>query len=171
VAVVSPTLAYGEVCSERYPQWMKEQKSEYDACYEQESDKKVGKYFCFVEHMTGIQYPIKNGDPDETQKPFVGKIVPAEGKFFAEIHLNPSHLVCRTNNTREFCNNGMHTGRYSFTSRASDTIGYASSKSVLYFQSPIGSFYLNYQNSFVSLLYGINGGNIYMSKGKCEKLS
>jgi len=55
----------------------------YAECDERQWKSYLGKYFCVIDHVAGIQYD----EDDELGKsrPFVGRIVPREEKFFMEI--------------------------------------------------------------------------------------
>src|SRR3954468_23838032 len=46
--------------------------------------------------MVGIQYPLKDGDADTEQQPFVGKIRPTTDKFIAVLSKNMTDDYCES---------------------------------------------------------------------------
>jgi hypothetical protein len=161
-------------CMQQFPKWHSEQNAEYEACRQRANDGRVGKYFCYIQHMVGIQYPLKDGEPDTEQQPFVGKIRPATDKFVAVLSKNDPNLcespdelqkqVCADVNKMGWRYLGQYKLRITESYRSFS--GY--SESPYKFYSGDGSFYLYGDNSFVSLQ---SFGSQYLATGKCEKIA
>jgi hypothetical protein len=125
--------------------------SEYRECDRKERDARIGKYFCFFNNVLGIQYPVKDGFPERDKTPFVGKIVPKEGKFFMEI-----------------TKNSLGDKGYRLTSKSDITPSVAVSEDAFKFESSIDTFLFAFDDTFISFQ---SFGSSYLADGRCEKIN
>ncbi|MGW9822276.1 hypothetical protein ACUXK4_004871 [Methylorubrum extorquens] len=137
-------------------------------CLRNRATERVGKYFCFVEQMAGIQFPTKDGEEDYNSSPFVGKIAPLSDKFIIEISVNSSHDLCANKeNMDQYCN-GEPAALLLLKSDSSVTLGYGKSSDGYFFDSMSGKFSLYGNMTFTSYR---SLGNTYIARGKCEKIN
>jgi hypothetical protein len=143
---------------------------DFGNCLKKENKERVGKYFCYVENMVGIQVDDKN-------KKTSGNIKPSDEKFFItieEISDNQKRISCDwgefgldSNLDGHYMNNCL--ANYKIKSSLKNEI-FGSSADGMNFVDPISKFSLYGTNEFVWLQSAVIVGS-YISRGKCEKIN
>jgi hypothetical protein len=141
----------------------------FGRCVKSEERARVGKWFCFVEDMAGIQ------ENDQKQKT-VGRIKPANEKFFVtikEVDDDKKRTACEWG---EFgLSNNLDAG-YANACLANYEIEF--SPATGFFNSSADSYHFGSESTHF-VLYGTNkfslfrdeAPNTYVSHGRCEKLN
>lgn len=165
VALNATVPAHAEDC-DVFPS-TNEAKLAADQCRHRENDKRLGKYFCYIKSMVGIQYPLKGQDPDLTAEPSVGKIRPSNERFFLTITKNDKPIVCSgPDKTNFLCLKDDND--YSFKADSYSVLRGGHSSDTTFFHEIFGYFFLFHNLEFTS---SYNMGSAYLSKGKCEKIN
>ena len=170
-----PAGAASADCMKQFPKWHNEQKAEYEACDQRAMDARIGKYFCYIKHSVGIQYPLREGKLDTTQQPFAGRIRRASDKFIAVLSKKDNFCEDPAQRSKEDCVEFFwkHRGsdypiKYELEITGDESF-FGISDDAHNFRSPlVGTFYLYGNNEFVSFQ---SGGNNYLTTGKCEKIT
>lgn len=147
-------------------------RGQFKACEDAKKNKRLGKYFCFIKNMAGIQYPLKEktkySDPDMNAQPFIGKIRPNEDKFFMEISRNKLADVCKEGSeTRKFCDDDTIQEKFEIRSKSKDVLAYGQSSDSYAFHHLDGAFVLYGTSEFKSFM---TFGSSYVTEGRCEKI-
>ncbi|MHB2207558.1 hypothetical protein [Methylobacterium sp. CM6257] len=132
-----------------------------------DEESRLGKYFCYISNAAGIQYYEKDDKTDETRPPFVGRIRPAQDKFFFEISKTYSFFACDPNSPLKVDCKGMTYRKYKFESNSSFIPKYSESDDTYLFSGARTMFNLFGDNSFsAATLFE----DKYVMEGKCEKI-
>lgn len=169
-AVNTVSAGYAQEC-ETYAAYSAppEVKARAKACRVEKEKARLGTYFCYIEHMVGIQYKEKDKDLDFDSPPFTGKIKPASDKFFVELKVNDSAEFCRQNLAKgddSLCD-PLSAAPYTMKTESSDVSSSGKSFDSYQFNSFGGTFWLFGNRRFRSFQ---SVGNSYISEGKCEKI-
>jgi hypothetical protein len=142
---------------------------DYGNCVKQGQKARVGKWFCFISRMVGIQ-------TDDQNKVTSGNIEPKNSKFFitiAEEDDNQKKIACGWGEFGlSFNLNGRSGNRclanYSITF-SPDMGTFNDSPDSYYFHGDTDTFTLYETNDFI--FFRIVGGSSYVSHGRCEKIN
>jgi hypothetical protein len=135
----------------------------------EEQHARVGKWFCYVENMVGVQ------TDEQTKQVSGGRIKPAAEKFFATIsEISEETKLYQCDQGEYGINPDDPTTNYcleNFQIEFSPAMGYFNSSVDTYnFTSSYSNFSLFGTKNFV-MYRGLDFGNFFASHGRCEKLN
>lgn len=169
-AVNTASAGYAQECETFYTSAATaEVKARAKACRAVKEKARLGTYFCYIEHMVGIQYQSNGKESDYNNPPFTGKIKPTSDKFFVELKANENAEFCQqllNKGDDSFCDH-LSVAPYVIKTESSDVISYAKSFDTYQFTSFDGTFWLYGNKMFKSVQ---TSGNSYIAQGKCEKI-